>query len=208
MISPVEMYTSKIFEKLLSNGIKEDMLPFDTLASTSLDVDDQELQNSIIGPLLWSADQFVVDLSRSSSFDEGDERFETKGINCDHEPQISCPVLDGGERRKRKTAPVRMTANQVCQELSKPNVSPHLLIAPHIYGESFGAGAGISQPFKVKVHPQVSLTCLRGVEGSPSCCVDLHSSLSISPYFSIITLHPAIFSTRLWNYCSLGRVPI
>ena len=180
MISPVEMYTGKIFERLLSNGIKEDMLSFDTLASTSLDVDDQELQISIIGPLLWSADQFVVDLSRSSSFDEGDERgdrdrFETKGINCDHEPQISCPVPDGGERRKRKTAPVRMTANQVCQELSKPNVSPHLLIAPHIYGESFGAGAGISQPFKVKVHPQVSLTRLRGVEGLPSCCADLQS---------------------------------
>ena len=50
MISLVEMFTGSIFEKLLSNGIKEDKIPFDTLASSSLDVDDQELQTSIIGP--------------------------------------------------------------------------------------------------------------------------------------------------------------
>ena len=182
MISLVEMFTGSIFEKLLSNGIKEDKIPFDTLASSSLDVDDQELQTSIIGPLLWSPNHFVVDLSRSSSFDEGDEHcdgdhFETKGIASHHEPQISCAVLDGGERRKRKTAPVRMTANQVCQELSKPNVSPHLLIAPHVYGESLGAGAGISQPFKVKVHPQVSLIYLRGVGESSTRCTNFHAGV-------------------------------
>ena len=66
-------------------------------------------------------------------------------------------VSDAGLRKRRKTVPSRMSAIQICYELSKPNVSPHLLIAPHVYGDSFGAGAGILQPFKIKVHPQVTL---------------------------------------------------
>lgn len=167
LISLVEVFTGKIFERLLHTGTEEDELRDGTPVSFSSNEDDQELRTSVIGPLLWSADYFTNDLSRSSSFDERDERcdgdhLDIKGINNTeakllHESQLLHNNVDIGERRKRKTFPIRMTANQVCQELSRPNVSPHLLIAPHIYGESLGAGAGVSQPFEVKVHPQVSM---------------------------------------------------
>ena len=160
---------------------KEFSFPGEASISRSSVAHQEELKLSIIGSLLWS-DSFVDNDDVTLSSNDGDDK-EDGGTDRvidlpDHseskqEPQSSVSTLaasisaagatagastghDSSQKRKRRVAPLRMTASQVCYELSKPNISPHLLIVPHVYGESFGAGQGASQPFEVKVHPQVT----------------------------------------------------
>lgn len=165
------MFATDIFERLLTKNRS-----FDCAASNfEYDNYDDEVDISTIGPLLWSKEHFVCNVrlkSQGSDEDSDDDSeaptkscrnkvgTETKDSDDVHPSFLNIEDLDGGQRRKRKSAAVRMTANEVCQELSKANVSPHLLIAPHIYGESFGAGAAASQPFQITVHPQVMFQSL------------------------------------------------
>lgn len=167
MGSLVELFQANIFQRLLSNNRGE---KFDH-SENEVTNESEEVQISLIGPFLWSPEYFVSSLSRSSSFDDsasGDdsevqskrnvdasEPEKTKGF--DSQPFSSnLDDLHSNKREKRKLATTRMTANEVSQELSKANVNPHMLIAPHVYRESFGAGASVSQPFKITVHPQVA----------------------------------------------------
>lgn len=159
MNSLVEMYTGNILQRMFANQIEDDS---SVTNSSSAHIAHNEMNLSVIGPLLWSQDYFNDDISSSSTDDDGENDLDpnglagTEGIEMNsQQDSISPDIIDNNQKRKRRFAPVRMTAAQVCQELSKPNVSPHLLIAPHIYGESFGAGQGASQPFEVRVHPQV-----------------------------------------------------
>lgn len=163
------MFTSNVFDKILSESRPSNRSASEFECKSYND----EVDISTIGPLLWSKDHFISNIrlpspgSDEESNDDGDDEptrlsrdrgcGETKDRD-EMQPTISSAEdFDCSQKRKRKSAAVRMTANEVCQELSKANVSPHLLIAPHIYGESFGAGAGASQPFQITVHPQVVL---------------------------------------------------
>jgi hypothetical protein len=154
------MFSSNLLQKVLVNSI------------SCLDTDDEaniltndELQISIIGPLLWSPEYFIEEISsdENKESEEGlmdSQTSETLVVTKNKNTVVSelhGNLNDEPQRRKRKICPTRMTAAEVCSELSKANVSPHLLIAPHIYGESFGAAAHETQPFQVIVHPQVRL---------------------------------------------------
>ena len=162
------MFTTNIFDKILSEARTSNRAAPDLQCKSY----DDEVDISTIGPLLWSKDHFISNIrlpspgSDDESDDDGDGLTkssrdrgcgETKDRDEMQQTISSVEDFDCNQKRKRKSAVVRMTANEVCQELSKANVSPHLLIAPHIYGESFGAGAGASQPFQITVHPQVIL---------------------------------------------------
>jgi hypothetical protein len=167
MNSLVELFEGNIFQRLLSNIRSE---KFD-LSGNEVTNESEEVHISSIGPSVWSPEYFVSSLSRSSSFDDsasGDDSEVLLKRNVDAvEPEKSkgfdsqpfSSNLDdsnSNKREKRKLATTRMTANEVSQELSKANVNPHMLIAPHVYRESFGAGSSASQPFKITVHPQVA----------------------------------------------------
>lgn len=154
------MFSSNLLQKVLENSI------------SSLNTDDEatiltndELQISIIGPLLWSPEYFIEEISSDENKDNEEELIDSHAnetLVVTKNKKIVVSELHGNlndelQRRKRKICPARMTATEVCSELSKANVSPHLLIAPHIYGESFGAAPHETQPFQVIVHPQVRL---------------------------------------------------
>lgn len=159
--SLVEMFSSNLFKRILVNSVGS----FDGNQKTNYH-SNEELQISTIGPLLWSTDHFIVESSSSDEDDENADRLNNLQTRTSETVEMinknsNFPELQGNlkeetQRKKRKVCPTRLTAAQVCSELCKPNVSPHLLIAPHIYGESFGAAANDSQPFQVIVHPQVS----------------------------------------------------
>ena len=156
------MFTGNILQRLLAPDIiSTPEITNDQDMIDSAKSDQNDLNISIIGPLLWSTEYFEDDSSRSSSFDETDQ-IDGPSLTAGSQSEIKVTdaieeVVDDGLRKKRKTVPIKMTASQICYELSKPNVNPHLLISPHVYGDHFGAGAGCSQPFKIKVHPQVKL---------------------------------------------------
>lgn len=160
------MFTSNVYDRILSEARINSRAAPDFKCKTYND----EVDISTIGPLLWSNDHFISNirlpsLGSDEESDAGGDGLtrsfrdrgctETKDRDLMQSTISSIEDFDCSQKRKRKSATVRMTANEVCQELSKANVSPHLLIAPHIYGESFGAGAGASQPFQITVHPQV-----------------------------------------------------
>jgi hypothetical protein len=146
------MFSSNLFEKILVNSIGN----FDTDDTTN-----DDLQMSIIGPLLWSSNDFIEEVSSEEDENSEDElidshsRSETLIATKNKNTIIPESQNDESQRRKRKVCTNRMTAAEVCSELSKANISPHLLIAPHVYGESFGAAAHETQPFQIIVHPQV-----------------------------------------------------
>lgn len=167
MDSLVELFNGNIFQRLLSNNRSEKFYHSENEVTN----ESEEVHVSLIGPFVWSPEYFVSSLSRSSSFDgsvsgddsevqskrnvDSSEPEKTKGF--DSQPFSSnFDELNSNKREKRKFLTARMTANEVSQELSKANVNPHMLIAPHVYRESFGAGASVSQPFKITVHPQVT----------------------------------------------------
>lgn len=165
--SLVEMFSCHLFQRLLAVPEKISDPSLDELYSLGLstDVDNDELPLSIIGPLLWSS-MFINDKpSSNSSLDDEDvsgniaeielSEAETKVTTESDVVGTKDDDADSNMRRKRKPMPIRMTASQVCQELSKTNVNPHLLIAPLLYGENLGAAPTESQPFEVRVHPQV-----------------------------------------------------
>lgn len=161
------MFEGNLFQRLLLND-KSDK--FDHLKNESVK-ESEEVHISLIGPFVWSPEYFISSISRSSSFDDSASGGDSEAPQLKPNEDATEPVkkkgfdsqmsssnpddLNSNKREKRKLATARMTANEVSQELSKANVNPHMLIAPHIYGESFGAGASASQPFKITVHPQV-----------------------------------------------------
>jgi hypothetical protein len=157
--SLVEMFTGNLFERLLSAGRTGKGLDNrdEVVDHNSNDAD--ELLISVIGPLLWSKSHF--ELPRPPSDDDGesgsddDNQVNSNISRKTEETESHNDDIDSNKRKRRKVATTRMSASQVCYELSKANVSPHLLIAPHVYGESFGAGSSASQPFRITVHPQV-----------------------------------------------------
>jgi hypothetical protein len=149
------MFSSNLFEKILVNSTGN----FDTDDKTN-NLSNDELRMSIIGPLLWSSDHFIEEISSEEDEKSEDELIDSQSRNetlmATKNKNTDVPESqDESQRRKRKVCTNRMTAAEVCSELSKANVSPHLLIAPHIYGESFGAAAHETQPFQIIVHPQV-----------------------------------------------------
>ena len=159
------MFTGNLFERLLVTGSTGKLLNHADKGVSSDSKNAEELLISVIGPLLWSNEHFACDLSGSSSDDDGESGSDddspvnsnlsrkTEGTESNNDE------VDVNKRKRRKVATSKMSASQVCYELSKANVSPHLLIAPHIYGDSFGAGSSASQPFRVTVHPQVISKC-------------------------------------------------
>lgn len=161
LCSLVEIFTGNLFERLIAadrtgNRLdKED----DVVHHNSNNAD--ELLISVIGPLLWSKLHFACDLPGPPSDDDGESGSDDDipvNSNLSRKPaghESHNDELDDNKRKRRKVAATKMSASQVCYELSKANVSPHLLIAPHVYGDSFGAGGSVKQPFRVTVHPQV-----------------------------------------------------
>ena len=63
------------------------------------------------------------------------------------------------EKRKRRCTQEskRMSAQELAIELLSPSINQHLLVSPHVYGESHGAGQNKKQAFQIKVHPQVGM---------------------------------------------------
>lgn len=161
LCSLVEIFTGDLFERLIAadrSGKRLDK-EGDVVHHNSNNAD--ELLISIIGPLLWSKLHFACDLPPPSPDDDGESGSDddipvNSNLFRKHDGTESHnDELDSSKRKRRKVTATKMSASQVCYELSKANVSPHLLIAPHVYGDSFGAGASAKQPFRVTVHPQV-----------------------------------------------------
>lgn len=117
---------------------------------------------SQIGRLLWSDDQASAAAewhysSSSTLVSESDVKteLESNGGEVATEP-VNEPASVARKRRANRHKRA-MHISQVCQYLSRQDVDPHMLISPYPYGDPEGPGAGVSQPFQVKVHPQVSL---------------------------------------------------
>lgn len=106
------------------------------------------LSVSTVGPALWSeATQGYYELPQPA--------------NVAEDFTVAQPAAFVLNRRRvnQVTSKGRMSATVLYQELSKPAVDEHRLVAPYDYGEQFGAAENLSQPYRICVHPQVGLLC-------------------------------------------------
>jgi proteasome lid subunit RPN8/RPN11 len=105
---------------------------------------------STIGPPLWGAEfEEYYELPQKESAPDSLEA--TSAGNAGQ-------VLNK-RRVNQVTSKGRMSASVLYQELSKPLVDEHRLVAPYDYGEQFGAAEHLAQPYRICVHPQVGFLC-------------------------------------------------
>jgi proteasome lid subunit RPN8/RPN11 len=133
------------------------------------------------GPLIENGDSKVLaQVGASATEANGSAQMDMTdkaGSDSELDPAAAAATIEAGDevpKKKKKVVEMRvlsrerkqatkMTASQMVYELSKANIDPHLLVTPHRYGQVFGAAANESQPFDIKVHPQVGfLTDLHG----------------------------------------------
>lgn len=169
----VEIWTCNLFRRLLEH--------------TEVCLDSDIVAISTVGAPVWSEEWFqenaleLIEKPKDFATDGTNQEAQLLQQSLDDDGSIDRCIEGSGEveleacnskaaptqlrvlSRERKQTISRMTASQMSFELSKSDIDPHLLVAPQRYGESFGAGAHESQPFDIKVHPQVGfLTDIHG----------------------------------------------
>jgi proteasome lid subunit RPN8/RPN11 len=103
-----------------------------------------ELEISSIGAFLWSPGE-------NAAFS-----VHPPEINNDIQETIESMSLDT-ERREKRIKPADTAIKQLYRDLKQGTSKPHSLMTPFTYGEV--GKPSETQPFRVVVHPQVSLIC-------------------------------------------------
>jgi proteasome lid subunit RPN8/RPN11 len=103
-----------------------------------------ELEISSIGAFIWSPGE-------NAAFS-----VHPTEINNDIQETIESMSLDT-ERREKRIKPADTAIKQLFRDLKQGTSKPHSLMTPFTYGEV--GKPSETQPFRVVVHPQVSLVC-------------------------------------------------
>eukprot|EP01038_Epipyxis_sp_PR26KG_P006550 gene6550-8997_t len=114
----------------------------------------KDLMITTIGPILWDS-KFISDFSepKAKVLDAPIEKIVEATANVD-------------QTRSKRSKDAKKSVNALYEDLCRADIEPHLMVTPFLYSEENGPAPNEEQPFKIVVHPQVSIVC------------DIHSHLS------------------------------